>query len=501
MISRMQFLLTEGLSPPTRELYRRLLGELVLFDLEDPAAVETLRGDVERIARDMDRADRPPPMLWSGIPWPQAEVGLSGDYCLTISIGGTKTEFFLLRLEEGRVVGVDEKGREVGGAALMERREAFSLPTPTAPEVASGLEMVERVVRQISGHLAPHRSLLDRCEHILLSWGFPSKTVRNGSRVLGGVTAISTLMTKEQACFTPDLKGKDIGRLFANAFRRELDWSRAVTVANDSVMALHYFLAPERRRRHQQIGLFINGTGSNFCLAERYAVRRAGVVSAAGESYEPERITALRPLGDGEVEERYLVNYESGSTDLQATRTRHDVVEEYPMEMNALAGGNAFEQQLRGLVGAHLGPGVHERLLRSWVDGGGRLAGPEVSRVAAGSPADVARLFPGADLGSAEREAVWLIARAIVLRSALHAALVLAAVTRRTGFGLGDAESDRTDLLGMEGSVWKSPRYPELVRECWGALVRPETLRLSFDSEPDHNASLAGPVYMTVLHE
>ena len=39
--------------------------------------------------------------------------------------------------------------------------------------------------------------------------------MRTGESVLGGSTAYTTLMTKEQASFTRDLKGKDTGALFA----------------------------------------------------------------------------------------------------------------------------------------------------------------------------------------------------------------------------------------------------------------------------------------------
>ena len=45
-----------------------------------------------------------------------------------------------------------------------------------------------------------------------------------------------------QVAFEADLLGQDIGRLFEISFERQLGWSRPVTVANDGVMALHYFL-------------------------------------------------------------------------------------------------------------------------------------------------------------------------------------------------------------------------------------------------------------------
>jgi hypothetical protein len=320
--------------------------------------------------------------------------------------------------------------------------------------------------------------------------------------VLGGVAGRTTLMTKDQAAFTEDLKGKDIGGLFQAAFERRIGWSRPVTAANDGVMALHYFLTAENLATHARFGLFINGTGTNFAAAEPYAVRPEGVVSSPGEEYEPERITRNRPLRAGERVERYFVNYETGSIPLEATRTPYDLPSEYPIEENALSGGNAFERQFRAIITARVSGEAHERLLGSWRRAGGGDApagpgGPEVSRIASEGHRGLEDVFPGAGLDPGEEDRVILVCRAIVARSSLHAALILAAVTRRLGFGLG--EGGRPDLLALEGSVWSGPGYPTLVRSAWQALVGTSPLAVDFVHEKSYDASLPGPLYLAAI--
>ncbi|MBN1443686.1 MAG: hypothetical protein JXA90_13335, partial [Planctomycetes bacterium] len=128
------------------------------------------------------------------------------------------------------------------------------------------------------------------------------------------------------------------------------------------------------------------------------------------------------------------------------------------------------------------------------------IEGPEVTRIASGRPEHVDGLFPGADLSAVQAETIWTICRLVMARSALHAALVLSAIARRTDFGLGGPDG-RPDLLGMEGSVWKSPGYPELVRRYWQALEGDRALRVDFAAEKSFDASSAGPLYLTALHE
>jgi hypothetical protein len=499
----MRFLQPAAAAASTRDLYRRLQVERVIFDLDHPDEIALLRAEVERIARGMDRPEQPPPMLWSGIPWPEGRAAEDCDYCLSISVGGTRTSYLLLRLEKGQVVGLDPQGGEVSGAALAGLKLACRMPTPNRHDTADGLAMIERIAERICRYLLPHCRLLERCRHILLSWGFANRVVRTGPKVLGGISARTTLMTKEQAPFTKDLVGRDLGELFAGAFRRRLDWSRPITVANDGVMALHYFLTPPSRSAHARIGLFINGTGTNFCMAEDYAVRAEGVVSRPGEDYEPERITPHRPLGPGENATAFFVNYETGVIELVRTRTRFDSSDDLSIEANALAGGNAYARQLREIACWRFGEELYRRLLAAWR----RLdplheqpTGLEISLLAAGTPRQLGDRLSGSRLSSREEDELHLVCRAIAARSALHAALVLAAVTRRNGFGLG-SPAGVPDLLAMEGSVWRSPEYPGLVRWYWQKLIEPRSLRVDLAHEQSYDASLPGPLYLAALQD
>jgi O-acetyl-ADP-ribose deacetylase (regulator of RNase III)/hexokinase len=482
-------------------LRRRLVEDRVILDLGEARVVESLRRDVERIAEGMERESEVPPMLWTGIPFPQSPANLDSNFCLVVSVGGTKTEYALMRLEAGEAHILDLEGRDVSGPDVGKVKKTLRFPTPTETDTRTGHEMIEKIVEQIAAHLEPHKECLESCRSILLSWGFAHKVMRTGPRVLGGVSARTTLMTKEQSSFTKDLGGEDLGLIMRRAFQERLGWSAPVTVANDGIMALHYFLTAENLSSHARFGLFINGTGTNFAAAEPYAVRQEGVVSAPGEDYHPERITRYRALRAGEKLERYFVNYETGSIDLAATRTPFDLEREYPIENNALAGGNAFEQQFREIVRARISADLHDRLLAAWRERSPEIPaprGPEVSRIATAGPSAVGEVFPGAVLDADTAEKICLVCRAIVARSALHAALILAAVTRRTGFGLGDPAAGRPDLLAMEGSVWRTLGYPALVRNLWQALAG-APLSVNLVHEKGFDASLPGPVYLAVL--
>jgi O-acetyl-ADP-ribose deacetylase (regulator of RNase III) len=488
----------EELLAGASDLAAALARDRVILDLRRPETLDLVRRDVERIARGMDAEGEPPPMFWSGIPFPERPGPLAIDYCLVISVGGTNTEFALMRLENGeaRVLGPD--GKEASGAAAAAAK--FRSPTPTARDTSSGIAMIDRIVGGIDERLGRHLDALRRSRAVVLSWGFANRAFRTGARVIGGLSAKTTFMTKDQAPFTADLAGKDVGDLFRRAFEQRLGWSPEVTVANDGIMALHYFLTAENVASHSQLGLFINGTGTNFAMAEPYALRPEGIVSHTGEEYQPERITPHRPRRAGEKIERHIVNYETGSIDLAATRTPFDSPHEYPIEENALAGGNAFEQQFEAIVTHRLAPETYPRLLAA-LPGPGQEApsGLDVSRIATGGTRALEAIFPGAGLDARTAGEVILACRAITARSALHCALILAAVTRRLRFGLGDAASGKLDLLGMEGSVWKTAGYPELVRRYWQEIVG-EPLRVAFVHEKSFDASLPGPLYLAAIH-
>ena len=503
------FISKERLSASTEALWRELQRERILFDSEDPATLQVLRRDAERIAASMDSSSEEPPMLWSGVPWPRGEKPLRSDYCLSISVGGSKTVALLLRIDDGDVIGLAPGGEEVRGDELESLARNSTTATPTTSDTADGFAMIEKIVRGVCDRLGDNLQELEDCANIVLSWGFAAASERTHEDLLGGLTVRTTLMTKMQGAFTADLQGRDLCALFAEAFEKVLGWSRPVTVANDGIMALHYFLAPRRRRKYSQIGLFINGTGCNFALAEPYAVRPGGIVSSEGERYEPQHLVGgLRPApGDQLV--NYFINYEIGSIKLETTKSRFDTSESYQIQTNALSGGNAFRQQFQGLGSEYLGADLFQRLLEAYrcgPGGGDCPDGPQISALAGfevGSREALARLaffFPEVEFAAEDAEKLLFICRAIVDRSALHAALLLAAVSFRVGFGLGSEEEGLQDLLGIEGSIWSIEGYPERVLSYWEALCGERELNVKMACEPGFNASLHGPAFFAAIH-
>jgi len=502
------FISREKLSPLAADLCRELQKERVLFDIDEPAALKSLRSDVERMAASMDDPAGGPPMLWSGVPWPRADHLLRGDYCLSISIGGSKMVSMLLRVEDGEVVGLGPDGEELRGEDLESFARSNTRSTPNSTDTADGFAMIEKIVGLVCDQFGDNLQALDSCANILLSWGFAAASERTHENLLGGLTARTTLMTKEQAAFTSDLEGRDLCGLFEDAFEKILGWSRPVTVANDGIMALHYFLDPRRRNNYSQVGLFINGTGCNFALAEPYAVRPEGIVSAEGERYEPVHLRGDGDPGPGQAPTNYFINYEIGSIQLDATKSRFDIMESYPIQTNALSGGNAFRQQFHGLGKEYLGGELFRRLLSGYRGSEGEESpeGPQVSALASLEPGSGAvsamleNLFPGVEMTTAEREKLLFICRVIVDRSALHAALLLAAVSSRVHFGFGDQETGLKDLLGMEGSIWSIEGYPQQVLNYWGRLCGERKLNVEMASAPGFNASLRGPAFFAAIH-
>ena len=503
-----KFISAQGASPRVAGLCGELQEERVLFDLADPVVLDTLRADAMRMAASMDDPAEEPPMLWSGVPWPRGEAPLRSDYCLSISVGGSKMVALLLRVEGGEAVGLGPAGEELRGADLESFAKANTRATPNSGDTADGFSMIEKIVEAVCDQFKDHLPALAGCANILLSWGFAGASERTDESLLGGLTVRTTLMTKGLGAFTAELKGRDLCGLFAKAFEKVLGWSRPVTVANDGIMALHYFLAPRRRNKYSQVGLFINGTGCNFALAEPYAVRPEGIVSAAGERYEPVHLKGDDEPGAGQTRTRYFINYEIGSISLAATKSRFDIMESYPIQTNALSGGNAFRQQFEGLGREYLGDDLFCRLLTSYAGHGDEECpeGPQVSALASFTPGSSAataalqEMFPGVEITAGEMERLLFICRVIVGRSALHAALLLAAVSFRVGFGFGDPDSGRKDLLGMEGSIWSIEGYPEQVLSYWSRLCGERKLNVELASAPGFNASLRGPAFFAAIH-
>lgn len=498
---------THGPGRDNRPLLRALRREGVIHDPAVPRDLARLRGDCRRIAACMDDDGETPPMLWSGIPYPTFFRPPTCDYFLVVSVGGTKTEFALLRLKDGELRGLDlASGQEIADAdEIIRSKNETRLETPRySSEVPTGHDMIRVIIGHLARYLAPQvEGALSQCRGMLLSWGFAHRNIRTTPRLAGGLGGIVTKMTKDQAPFNSDLRGKNVGELFRTEMEREIGWSCPVAVANDTIMALYYFLGPSWRRFHRA-GLFINGTGTNFALAEPYAVRPEGYISREGEEYQPARVTGERPIRAGEVGREFFVNYETGSIELGATRTRFDLATDYQIERNALAGGNAFSQAFREITRALLTESLYGRLRRAWEEAGGdSRAGPgapEVGRLSAGggSPVEVGEVFGGVRVGEDEARDLRDVARAIVNRSAVHAALVLNSVTLRNGFGRGGSDGS-PDLLGMEGSLWKIPGYARLVEGWWRALQVGDGLEVELHAEPSYNASLPGPLYLAAM--
>lgn len=475
-----------------QDLSALLQAEGILLDPKEPTTYERLRADVVRIAADMDDETRNPPMYWTGIPFPRAVTNASCGPSLIISVGGTRTTYALMRMAEGVPYIFDRQGREVKEERLAAVKEDLSMPTPTPADTKDGFEMITNIVGGMADYLTAARDSAQRCEAVLLSWGFAQKVIRSGSDVLSGISARATRMQKDQAKFSRELDGKDLGALFAESIEQHFGIRQAVTVANDTIMALHYFLTPEVLQTRPQVGLFVNGTGSNFAIAESYSVRPEGVVSRSDEAYQPARLTRKRSLLSGESEQRYFVNYEAGSIPLEATRCVLDQDTEYPLEENALAGGKAFRRQFREIFTRWIDADLYERLCAEREAAPG---GPEVSELVAQGPSAANVVFPGHRFDAATTEKIFVAAHATVQRSALHAALLLSAVSERIGFGLGHAGRG-PDVLAMEGSVWRTPSYQRLVKEYWHDLLQPRGLRVRLTHEASYNASLLGPLYL-----
>ena len=300
--------------------------EKVIFDRESEKDVSALRRDVLRIAGDMDDDQSPPPMHWSGVPLPESHVEVADTpYSMIVSVGGSKTFFCLLRLKKGELCGYDwSNGTEIRDADRIARLQSESeTKTPGFCDgIQTGLQMVRSIVSRIEGKTGSLRKIAGFCDQVVLSWGFPHRVVRTGPRVKDGLAGIVTEMTKDQRPFIQDLKGRDIGEIFREEFDRVAGWGPSVAVANDSVAAIHYFFQPGLRKTFDRAGLFVNGTGANFAMAEPCTLE-AGEVAVGN--------AVLRPLGrsvreqgfvPGEKTKDFFINYEAGSTRLSATRTR-----------------------------------------------------------------------------------------------------------------------------------------------------------------------------------
>ena len=569
------------------KLRRTLIEDGFILDLDETGILSKLRRERNRIREAMDVKKGADPnqshqrmMLWSGIPFPEVRIPAinlnSQGRHLVISVGGTNTYFMVMELKGGEIIAF-ESGNPIRGNEIEVLQENNRMATPHSESVQDiGKEkMINPIVEAIYPHLTHTEN---QCKSIILNWAYSQIVQQNGSGFFDIST--TTRMEKGQEGFS-DLAGTKVEEVFRDAIAEkieselrkleEFDESSIfqmgihllgkgevntsmkdsdiknrkecrkkhlkdlldnplskekpnITVANDTIMALHYFLTGENLQTYDQIGLFVNGTGANFTIAENYLVYKNGI---------PDRINE-RPLEENRRSaKKFFVNYEAGIVELRETKTIYDTEQTDQMERNALSGvsfGKSFKEIVRGNLSTDVYEAiVSSRACRELTPERGREARtcsgklhapcreltPELEAI------DIAQLssygFTSLEqrkilLGKMNLEPVILeklifIADAIIERSALHAALVLSAITERTGYGLKEPHERKKfglnvtkgDALCLEGSVWKIEGYQENVRDFWQKLVGKE-LNIDFLHESNYNASLYGPIYMAAVH-
>lgn len=161
-------------------------------------------------------------------------------------------------------------------------------------------------------------------------------------------------------------------------------------------------------------------------------------------------------------------------------KTIYDSEADYQIERNALA-GSSFGKTFKDIVCRKLSPRIYEAIVARI----GKGEGIKTAAIMKGLPEleaiDVVQISDYSSSVVKERlleyldcplvKKLSLIADAITERSALHAALVLAAITARTGFGLKEPlerekfslDKKKYDALCLEGSLWKISSYKEKV--------------------------------------
>ncbi|HIE29678.1 TPA: hypothetical protein EYP66_20605 [Candidatus Poribacteria bacterium] len=306
------------------ELRKNLLEDGFILDLDETDTLSKLRRERNRIKEAMDvkqdaDSNRQRMMLWSGIPFPEnqipaANLNSQGRH-LVVSVGGTNTYFMVMELKDGEIVAF-ENGNPRRGDELEALQRNNRMPTPHSEGTDDiGREkMVNPIVEAIYPHLT-HTA--HQCQSIILNWGYSQIVKQDGAGFFDIST--TTRMEKGQEGFS-DLMGARVEDIFREAIaerieselkrlaggarlssqgeidasdedneiknRRELRKQHLerllknifskerpkITVANDTIMALHYFLTGENRQTYDQIGLFVNGTGANFTIAENYLV-------------------------------------------------------------------------------------------------------------------------------------------------------------------------------------------------------------------------------------
>ena len=590
------------------QLRKTLIEDGFILSFDETGTLGKLRRERNRIKEAMDVPKVTDPnqrcqqmMLWSGIPFPEkqipANILTSQGRHLVISVGGTNTYFMVLELKDGEIIAFENGNPRRGDEIEALKNNRMVTPHSEGAQDLGKEKMINPIVEAIYPHLT---HTVHQCKSIILNWAYSQTVKPNGA----GFFDVSTItrMEKGQEGFN-DLMGEKIEEIFRDAIaekieselgklaefdessifqmgvhllsKGEVDTSAKdsdiknckecrkkhlnnllesllsnekpnITVANDTIMALHYFLTGENLQTYDQIGLFVNGTGANFTIAENYLVDGTGI-----PDHKPKALVSVanrinrRPLeANRQNAKKFFVNYEAGIVELRETKTIYDTEQTDQMERNALSGAS-FGKSFKEIVCRNLSIDVYEAIVsaregkkiqigentpyRELTPERGREARTCSGKLHAScreltpepEAIDIAQLssygFTSLEqrkilLGKVNFEPIIIdklifIADAIVERSALHAALTLSAITERTGYALKEPcerkkiglDITKGDALCLEGSVWKIEGYQEKVHEFWQRLVGKE-LNVDFLHEPDYNASLYGPIYMAALH-
>jgi len=569
------------------QLRKTLIEYGFILNLDETGTLGKLRRERNRIKEAMDVPNVTDPnqrrqrmMLWSGIPFPEKQIPAkilnSQGRHLVISVGGTNTYFMVMELKDGEIIafenGNPRRGDEI---EILQKKNRMVTPHSEGAQDLGKEKMINPIVEAIYPHLT---HTMNQCKSIILNWAYSQTVKPNGA----GFFDISTItrMEKGQEGFS-DLMGAKVEEVFRDAIAEKIEseleklekfdessifrmgvhlWSKGevdtsandndiknrqecrkkhlsvllesilskekpnITVANDTIMALHYFLTGENLQTYDQIGLFVNGTGANFTIAENYLVDGIGI-----PDHKPKALVSVanrinrRPLeANRQNARKFFVNYEAGIVELRETKTIYDTEQTDQMERNALSGAS-FGKSFKEIVCRNLSTDVYEAIVSAREGKKIQIGENTPYRELTSEPEaiDVAQLSSYAFTSLEQRKIILgkvnfepiiidkliFIADATIERSALHAALILSAITERTGYGLKEPyerkkfglDITKGDALCLEGSVWKIEGYQEKVHEFWQRLVGKE-LNVDFLHEPDYNASLYGPIYMAAVH-
>jgi len=565
------------------ELRKNLLEDGFILPLDESDILSKLRRERNKIKAAMEVPKNTDPnqrrqrmMLWSGIPFPEKQIRASdlnsqGRH-LVISVGGTNTYFMVMELKDGEIIAF-EKGKPYRDYEIeaLQHKNRTTTPHSKGTTDLGKEKMIDPIVEAIYPHLTHTEH---QCKSIILNWGY-SQTVKPEGWGFFDISTI-TRMEKGQEGFS-DLTGAKVEEVFRNAIAErieselkeleefdesnifqtgihllsegEIDTSATdseikdrkerrkkhlkallanilskeksrITVANDTIMALHYFLTGENLQTYDQIGLFVNGTGANFAIAENYLLTKDEKIAYQNEI--PARINEKPFEANKRDAKEFFVNYEAGIVELRETKTIYDTEQTDQMERNALS-GISFGKSFKEIVCRNLSPDIYESIVSAregkkvqiGENTPSRELTPELEAI------DVAQLSSYGFTSLEQRKMILgkvnfdriiidkltFIADAIIERSILHAALVLSAITARTGYGLKEPPErknfalnvNKSDALCLEGSVWKIEGYQAKMFEFWQKLTGKE-LNIDFLHEPDYNASLYGPIYMAAVH-